>query len=227
MTLLALALLATCGLSAVEAGNVLVFVLAGQSNMEGHAEVATINQTSGYYFNGTLVRSSALLAFLRRRVNALPPQAYQLADPRTAALFAPLWNNATKNWTVLPDIKVWFNENGTQAGVNGSVIPSQPGDAAFGDLTVGYGTGAEANLIGPELGFGFGMHDALGPDQPVLLMKTAWGGKSLAGDYRPPSSVSQFDVFCQGNCTNVVGHFYETMVADVHKSEQSGPILSR
>ena len=37
------------------ASNVLVFVLAGQSNMEGHAEVATINKTSGTYFNGTLV----------------------------------------------------------------------------------------------------------------------------------------------------------------------------
>jgi len=110
----------------------------------------------------------------------------------------------------LPDIKVWFNENGTEFGVNGSVIPSEPGNASFGDLTTGFGTGWTPNLIGPELGFGFGLHDAFGGSQPVLLMKTAWGGKSLAGDYRPPSSVSQFDVFCQGNCSNVVGHYYQT-----------------
>ena len=29
-----------------------IFVLAGQSNMEGHAEVATINKTSGLVKNG-------------------------------------------------------------------------------------------------------------------------------------------------------------------------------
>lgn len=43
-------------LTPVSGSNLLVFILAGQSNMEGHAEVATINKTSGSYFNGTLVR---------------------------------------------------------------------------------------------------------------------------------------------------------------------------
>ena len=33
---------------------------------------------------------------------------YQLSDPRTAAEFAPTWDTATNNWTVLPDIKVWY-----------------------------------------------------------------------------------------------------------------------
>ena len=32
-----------------------IFVLAGQSNMEGHAEVATINKTSGLVKNGTFL----------------------------------------------------------------------------------------------------------------------------------------------------------------------------
>src|SRR5690606_13480155 len=39
---------------------------------------------------------------------------------------------------------------------------------------------------GPELGFGHVVGDAF--DQPVLLIKLAWGGKSLAADFRPPSS---------------------------------------
>jgi hypothetical protein len=126
-----------------------------------------------------------------------------------------------------PLVKVWFNEIGSQTGVNGSVIPSQPGDASFGNLTVGYGTGFTRNLIGPELGFGFGLHTALGPSHPpILLMKTAWGGKSLAGDFRPPSSVSHFDVFCQVNCTNVVGHYYMTMVEDVHRMLAPGAIAA-
>lgn len=34
------------------AGTLKIFVLAGQSNMEGHAEVASINTTSGRVKNG-------------------------------------------------------------------------------------------------------------------------------------------------------------------------------
>jgi hypothetical protein len=36
-------------------GTVRVFVLAGQSNMEGHGEVATINTSTGRPLNGTLL----------------------------------------------------------------------------------------------------------------------------------------------------------------------------
>ena len=175
--------------------------------MEGHAEVATKNGSSptGAYLNGTL--------------------AYQLTDPRTAALFAPLWDAATGNWTVLPNAKVWFNENALTQGVNGSVIPSTPADASFGSLTVGYGCGADPNLIGPELGFGFGLTSALPAGEKFLIMKTAWGGKSLAGDYRPPTSVANPDPFCQGEaCPNVVGHYYQVMVDDAHKMLAPGAI---
>ena len=40
--------------------------------------------------------------------------------------------------------------------------------------------------IGPELGFGCVVSDAF--KEPVLLIKCAWGGKSLAVDFRPPSA---------------------------------------
>lgn len=53
-----------------------------------------------------------------------------------------------------------------------------------GKLTVGYGAGPDR--IGPELGFGMVVGDAI--REPVLLIKLAWGGKSLAADFRPPSS---------------------------------------
>ena len=53
-----------------------------------------------------------------------------------------------------------------------------------GSLSAGYG--ARNNMIGPELGFGWVMGDAI--DAPVLIIKCAWGGKSLAVDFRPPSS---------------------------------------
>lgn len=53
-----------------------------------------------------------------------------------------------------------------------------------GRLTVGYGAGEDC--IGPEYGFGQVVGDAL--KEPVLLIKIAWGGRSLAVDFRPPSS---------------------------------------
>ena len=48
------------------------------------------------------------------------------------------------------------------------------------------GFGFRSSSIGPELGFGTVVGDAL--EEPVLLIKTCWGGKSLYTDFRPPSS---------------------------------------
>ena len=53
-----------------------------------------------------------------------------------------------------------------------------------GPLRTGYG--GNAQQIGPEFMFGHVVGDAI--DAPVLLIKVAWGGKSLAVDFRPPSA---------------------------------------
>lgn len=63
--------------------------------------------------------------------------------------------------------------------------PSKAGGAKHGPLTVGYGTKGE-DSIGPEFGFGHTVGNAI--DVPVVLIKIAWGGKSLAVDFRPPSA---------------------------------------
>jgi len=55
-----------------------------------------------------------------------------------------------------------------------------------GKLTVGYGAGGRDPKIGPELTFGITMQKHVG--EPVLLIKTSWGGKSLNTDFRPPSA---------------------------------------
>lgn len=57
-------------------------------------------------------------------------------------------------------------------------------DRRKGHLTVGFGAGPDT--IGPELGFGTVVGEMF--REPVLLIKLAWGGKSLAVDFRPPSS---------------------------------------
>jgi alpha-galactosidase len=87
-------------------------------------------------------------------------------DPRTKDEFAKTID-ADGSWTVRDDVWVWYNERQPQAG----------------DLTVGWGS--KADKIGPEYGFGFEVGDAI-KDQ-VLLLKVAWGGKSLAHDFLPPS----------------------------------------
>ena len=60
----------------------------------------------------------------------------------------------------------------------------------FGKLTAGYGSRSdpkeERRKIGPEFTFGLTMEKAY--DGPILIIKTAWGGKSLNTDFRPPSA---------------------------------------
>ena len=63
--------------------------------------------------------------------------------------------------------------------------PTYNPEAKHGPLTVGYGTKG-IDSIGPEFGFGHAVGDAL--EDPVLLIKIAWGGKSLHRDFRPPSA---------------------------------------
>jgi alpha-galactosidase len=87
---------------------------------------------------------------------------YQAAQPATAPLFQHLRRD--DKWIVRDDVWIKFLER-------------------KGNLTVGYGS---PNCIGPELEFGTVVGDRY--DQPVLLIKTAWGGKSLYRDFRPPSA---------------------------------------
>ena len=175
--------------------------------MEGQAEVATVDKETGKPLNGTL--------------------KYQLTDPRTAAEFAPLWDKATSNWTVLPEIKVWYNEAGKTLGTNTSKIPGVAGvDYTAGPLSVGFGCAGNPNLIGPEYGFGFGMH-AANPDEKMLIIKTAWGGKTIAEDFRPPSSVADPQGTGQwATGPNVVGHYYTRMMTIVEQIMAPGVIVS-
>jgi alpha-galactosidase len=119
-----------------------VFILAGQSNMQGAGQVkANPDRNAG--------RGS--LEFL-------------VGDAATAKRFAPLVD-AAGQWRVRDDVWITYLDR-------------------KGTLTVGYG--ARRETIGPELGFGWVMGDAF--DEPVLLIKCAWGGKSLAVDFRPPGA---------------------------------------
>lgn len=119
-----------------------VFVLAGQSNMEGHGIVVDDPKRNGG--KGSL--------------------EYVAKDSATAEKFKHLLDSDGK-WVVRDDVWIHYLDR-------------------KGKLSVGYG--GDPNKIGPELGFGHVVGEAY--DEPVILVKLAWGGKSLAADFRPPSS---------------------------------------
>ncbi|MFM8272210.1 MAG: sialate O-acetylesterase, partial [Gemmata sp.] len=108
-------------------------------------------------------------------------------DPQTAPLVAHL-RNADGSWKVRDDVFVRYVPGGRPAKV--------------GPLGIGFTPHGGKHHFGPELQFGQVLGDAL--DQPVLLVKTAWGGKSLFKDFRPPSSGGE------------TGAFYRRMVDEVH-----------
>jgi hypothetical protein len=83
-----------------------------------------------------------------------------------------LWSmlQTDEEWTVLDDVYLRF-ENG-----DGTVIKDK----------VTIGQGVNPSRIGPELMFAHQMGSYF--EDTVLIIKTAWGGLSLAEDFRPPSA---------------------------------------
>ncbi len=155
-----------------------VFILAGQSNMEGHGFVAADPQRNG---------GRGSLEFLAK-------------NPATTPRFAK-FATADGPWRKRDDVWISYLQR-------------------HGPLTVGYGALPEPTRpakIGPELGFGWVMGDAL--DEPVLLIKCAWGGKSLAVDFRPPSagrppySLGAKPDAAVAQDPAIVGRYYREMIA--------------
>lgn len=80
------------------------------------------------------------------------------------------------------------------------------------------GLGANEKCVGPELQFGHVMGDYY--EEPVLLIKCAWGGKSLAVDFRPPSSGEpSFEVKADKKGVKPeVGKYYRLILTDVRQA---------
>lgn len=94
--------------------------------------------------------------------------------------------DADGNWVVRKD--VWIRYDRGEDGLK------------KGDLTIGYGSSDKS--IGPEFQFGYLLGDYY--SNQVLIIKTAWGGKSLGVDFRPPGS------------GGTVGIFYKKIIEEVH-----------
>jgi len=168
-TATALLLVPLSGLHAADTkGPVKVFILAGQSNMEGQA----VADLEGKDYND----GRGTLNFLMR-------------DPAKAPLLKHL-KDGQGRWTVRDDVWVRYKP--------------ENGPVKVGPLTLGFTVYGERHHFGPELQFGHVMGDHF--DNRVLLIKTAWGGKSLYRDFRPPSS------------GGAVGPYYTKMLSDIREA---------
>jgi len=146
-----------------------VFILAGQSNMEGQAVVDLDHPRDYNGGKGNL--------------------EYVMKHSPDAAMYKHLKDAAGK-WVVRDDVWITYKLGS--------------GKLLAGGLGLGYSCYGDQHHFGPELQFGHVVGDAL--DNQVLLIKTAWGGKSLYVDFRPPSSGGQ------------VGPFYTKMIEEVRDS---------
>ena len=118
-----------------------VYILAGQSNMQGHAKVQTFEHIG--------------------------------MDPRTSPLLDEMRDEKGE-----PKIckQVWI----TSIGHDGSE------KERHGNLSADYGASGGGPKIGPE--YTFGIYSQKLATEPILIIKTAWGGKSLHTDFRSPSA---------------------------------------
>ncbi len=134
-----------------------VFILIGQSNMQGHAKITTMEHIG--------------------------------MDPKTAPWLLDLQNkDATPK--VFENVRISYLSEELKEGA----------------LTAGFG--ADATKFGPELTFGMTLNKRL--NEPVLIIKAAWGGKSLYSDFRPPSEGVYNDN------PEASGHYYRLTIAHVN-----------
>lgn len=121
-----------------------IYILAGQSNMQGKARVRTIERLK------------------------LTDDSNELYKAMTDADGKPV--------TVKDTYSVYFTAD-------------RSGDTVFkGPLDPGYGQEYQADRtnFGPDYTFGIRMQNHL--KEPILIIKTAWGGKDLIRQFRPPSA---------------------------------------
>jgi len=147
-------------------GPVKVFILAGQSNMEGHAGVQTLDQLGEHPTHGYLLKKI---------------------------------KKDDGSFVVRDDVFVSY-----QKGDEKIKRPLSVGMGAWG-----------ADWFGPELMFGIGMGDYF--KEPVLLIKTCWGGHNLFGCFRPPSAGKPAYEIGDWPKPGDVGASYHKMVKEVRE----------
>lgn len=146
-----------------------VFILAGQSNMQGHGETVKGDQGN--------------LTWLVK--NDKESKYQHLVDK-------------DGNWQKREDVFIYAKDKFENLHT--------------GELSIGYG--AFEHTIGPELQFGHVVGDHYEND--ILIIKTAWGGKSLAIDFCPPSALGQSGYKRIPYAPKDTGYYYVQMLATIY-----------
>jgi hypothetical protein len=155
-------------------GPVKVFILAGQSNMEGHGGVMTLDRLGEHPTHGYLLKKI---------------------------------KNADGSIVVRDDVFVSYKKEDEHI--------KRP-------LSVGMGAWGK-EWFGPELMFGIEMGDFYkgsflsSKENPVLLIKTCWGGHNLFGCFRPPSAGKAAYEIGDWPKPGDVGASYQKMVKEVRE----------
>lgn len=192
-----LALCAACGLSLQASraeGTLRIFLLAGQSNMEGQAYTYDSAATAGWNVPTMEFLLSGTAAATNYRANM--PYGFKTSlnsswlSPRTD-VWAVHYNSSNGSVkSVLP--------TNNQSDLVSGIQPLQPG--------FGVSTGA-GSMIGPELGMGIRLGDATA--DPVFLFKSSMGGTTLGTDWRPTDAVTKRGGTVGVNYTNTMTRFIQ------------------
>ncbi|MCH7227033.1 hypothetical protein [Haloferula sp. A504] len=167
-----------------------VFLLAGQSNMEGHAYTYTAENPSSIPTLEYLVDTPGYLAIL-------PAADYSFKGSLAAG-----WINPRSDaWAVQYD-----SDDGTMRRAEPTPQTDQGAwSTAILPFGPGFGNSDAKSSFGPELGMGIYIAEL--EASPILLVKSNRGGRSLAVDFRPPSAVEARGGNVGPNFTNTVNVF--------------------
>jgi len=195
LILVAVSLLATSSVQAAKP-KLKVFILAGQSNMVGHANFITIPTL--FTAKEPEVRELVKLVF---KDGAKVTRA--MVDDQIATMIArndlnqKIRKKEITGEEAIAKARAEIKKLGAEFTAKSNKIKQAfvvskrvhitsiaDRSRRSGPLTVGFG--GNRDKIGPEFGFGLSLAKKL--DTPILLIKTSWGGKSLHYNFRPPSA---------------------------------------
>jgi alpha-galactosidase len=176
-----------------------VFILAGQSNMVGHARAHTI----ATLYHSDDARDKELVELVFEEESGLSKKILEeqlTLGRKIDELTGGISNDKIKAMSPGPEKtaleaevkKLKDAHEAYKQTVTSSCVVSKrvyinsiaDRNRKSGKLGVGYG--GDGKKIGPEYAFGLSIAENI--DGPILLIKTSWGGKSLHYNFRPPSA---------------------------------------
>jgi len=171
-----------------------VYLLAGQSNMQGQAYAYDSSNTDSWNVTTMQFLLSGTPA-ANNYLSNMPASTYTFKDNLNAS-----WLN--------PRNDAWGIHRASSDGSVRNILPTNnQADIVSGiqPLQPGFGAGTNfGSMIGAELGMGTNLGDAM--STPIFLFKSDTGGTDLAYDWRPPSATARKGSVGV-NYTNTVNQF--------------------